>query len=92
MFTSKKATHLVAGASVIKSLHVLLSKIIIKEKGEDTAAMLACNCPIEGRFWMVTRSDHWFEMLETVFMDKESIPLLHFHVERNYYACSQRWC
>ena len=34
-------------------------------------AMLACNCPIERRFWMLTRSCHWFEMVETVFTDKE---------------------
>ena len=40
--------------------------------------MLACNCPIKRRFWMLTRSGHWFEMLETVFTDKECIPLLHF--------------
>ena len=35
------------------------------------AAMLACNCPIERRFWMLTRSGHWFEMVKTVFTDKE---------------------
>ena len=35
------------------------------------AAMLACNCPIERRFWMLTRSGHWFEMVKIVFTDKE---------------------
>ena len=43
-----------------------------------TAAMLACNCPIERRFWMITRSGHWIGILETVFTDKEWIPLRHF--------------
>ena len=33
--------------------------------------MLACNCPSERRFWMLTRSCHWFEMVKTVFTDKE---------------------
>ena len=35
------------------------------------AAMLACNCPIERRFWMLKRSGHWFEMVKIVFTDKE---------------------
>ena len=34
-------------------------------------AMLAFHCPIERRFWMLTRSGHWFEMVETIFTDKE---------------------
>ena len=38
VFTSKKATHLVAGTSKIKSLPVLLSRIT--EKGEETKCSL----------------------------------------------------
>ena len=65
-----------------QSLPVLLSRIIEKRRRYKMfiviAAMLACNCPIERRLWTITRSDHWFEMLETVFTDKEWIPLLNF--------------
>ena len=45
------------------------------------AAMLACNCPIERRFWMLIRSGHWFEMVKTVFMDKEWYDNLRFYKE-----------
>ena len=44
------------------------------------AAMLACYFPVDRRFWMVSRSDHWFEMAETTFSDKEWYE--NFHVSK----------
>ena len=36
-----------------------------------TAAVLACNFHVDRQVWTVSRSSHWFEMLETAFSDEE---------------------
>ena len=35
------------------------------------AAVLACNFPVDRRFWMASRSDQWFVITETSFSDEE---------------------
>ena len=75
MSTSKKGHTSCRRVVENQSLPVLLSKIRQRYK---MFIVIACNCSIERQFWMITRSGYWFEVLETVFTDKEWIPLLHF--------------
>ena len=53
------------------------------------AAVLACNFPVDRRFWMAARSDQWFVIAETSFSDEEWYDNFHVSKETFQYIVSE---